>query len=275
MLQSYKYFLNLSAPAINVPQYAQTIWHKVGREILSVIIVVGILVFGLIYNSRPYTLLKTNWEHVHFREDDFDTGDLIIILLQPNMFLNPGHMYMVVNSHRYKQKLLWDLTYWNSAQSFKNMTITLQELAKKKIPIFAIKLHHPSSHYRRQLTRNCMQRICKLTYNLRWNSNVLMEHLDNIMEELIFLPSLRNPFKDTTTYKEYCSLFILNMLVHFGVLHQRVLKHIPYLDSATQEVIFSGGSIFHPQLLLYPSFTLNIHAINDWYFESPKQIIMK
>jgi hypothetical protein len=263
-------FVDISAPAVRLHT------NKILWEIVCVILVLAMIYYFIQTNSKDYKL-QTIWPTTNFNCEKYDTGDILVAFQgflkppQENLFLNPGHVYLVVNSDRYGQKFLWDLTFWDSSQQFKNLTSTVTNLLKKKVPVYCIHLQQIDQKKRKMLTGKCLRNICKNTYNVTYDINTLLEHLGNGIEELAFLPSVCNPFVDIHVNKHYCSLYVFKLLVEFGVLDHRILADIPKMIEGN--VVPAGGGIFYPYFLLHNTFSLNGYTNSEWRYAEPERII--
>jgi hypothetical protein len=264
-------FVDISAPAIQLKR------NKILWELFCVVVVLGMIIYFIQMNSKKYKL-QVIWPSQDFHWENFDTGDILIAYqgffnpLQENLFLNPGHLYVVVNSNHYGQKFLWDLTFWNSPTQFKSLTITVQNLLKKRIPVYSIHLKHQDAETRKKITSTCLRKICKNTYNVIYDVHALLEHLGNGMEELAFLPSVCNPFVDININKHYCSLYVFKLLVEFGVLDPRILTEIPKIEG--DQVVRGDGGIFYPSVLLHPNYSLNNYTTLGWSFTEPQRLCL-
>lgn len=274
---SYRCFVDVSAPAVGVG-VREGPWKRVLWEVLCVVLFTGLVALFMCCNSSQYVIQDT-CKQKEFRQDDFRTGDILVVFhsytgnhQDKHTILNPGHVYLVMELGRYQQRVLWDLTYWYKAQQFQSLHATVTNLQKKKVPLFVLHLHHPSAQHREELQRVCRAQICRLTYNLTYDSQALPEHIATSLENLAHLPGMRNPFVDITYSQKYCSLYVLKLLVQFGVLRKDVLVNIPFFNTETNTLQGTGGSLFYPCFLVMDDFHLNDFAINGWWYEEAKKL---
>ena len=269
----YVYFLDISAPAGQLRRSQGIHWVK---ELLCLVVVLGLMWLFVAINNRKYRLVP-KWPTVVFRAEAFNTGDMVLSfnsgLSAPrsnNFFLNPGHVYLVVETGRYGQRFLWDLTFWHSPRNFKPFTPLIQTLLHKRVPVYAIHFHGDHN----VLHRRCMKALGQLTHSLSYDLDVIIEHAMDAMEELAYLPCLRNPFVDVATNKRYCSAFVLHILVTCGVLHPRVLQDIPLLDTDSQQVQHQGGMLYYPRLMMHKDTDLNRHCLDGWSCSAPEELTL-
>lgn len=244
--------------------------------LLTVLCIFGLVItFNLDMFSRPRELL-TSFQKIDLDVSRFQTGDLLLSFEMfpgsSSMLLDPGHLYMVVEDARYNQKFLWDLTFWNSPQALKTLPTTLRHLCRKKVPVFAFHLHHQDPVVRQKLAPLCRRKLAGLTSNLRYDPYALMDHLIMIMENVLFLPSVRNPWVDVTQNKQYCSLYIFHILAELGVFCRDILSNIPHFEPHTGNIVPTGGRLAYPELLLHKNMDLNSYTKDGWWFSFPYQL---
>ena len=275
-MAGYRFFLDTSAPAGRLLSQARRSWVRILEELFAAVAVVGLIGFFIFCNNRKFRQLPT-WPAVRLRSTDFRTGDMVIAfnsgLTKPtnnDFFLNPGHVYMAVESGRYGQKLLWDLTFWANPTTFKPLQPTLQKLLAKDVPMFAI--HFQGDHV--ELTRRFRGIIGKLTQNLYYDPDALMAHLAGCMEGLALLPCFHKPLFDVPMSNRYCSVFVLYILVCCGVLRPQVLLDIPRLNPATAKVYQQGGALFYPYLMLHKNMDLGRYCTEGWTSSAPEALAM-
>ena len=243
------------------------------RVIVNIVAVVFVLVMAYesLHTRASQWLVRPCIAQEVFSADRFSTGDLLLVFGQGHeSILYPGHMAIVVELPRYRQKFVWDmpLPFLHSPNVLKPLAGFVAGTLKRRGA--KLYVHHLAptcaGTSAAGLTRQLLPLIKSLSVNAHYKLQTVQDHLNFCMRRILGMPGIPDLLPTPSSdYLHYCSSAVLGMLVQTGVLKPEILTSVPtYVD---QRWLGVQGRTVYPQMFVHPDWEIAPFVQGDaWSF---------